>query len=202
MQPTPLPARPGKRNPLENGFWIRSPAQSWTVESLILCRDTAQVTDTFIAQTDSHDWLPEEDEMFVALLVVLLSIALLITSVVVWLLRPHVRGILNRLVGESLADAWVSFLVFALYVVGIASAVQAYRLDKYVIRAHERAILAELNLNTWVLEAYQSVRSVLGGLAWSLMSFFIVALVAVIIVRAFELKREMTGGQAKDLADG
>ena len=139
--------------------------------------------------------------MIVAVSVVLLSIALLITSVVVWVLRPHVRGILHRLVGESLADAWVNFLTFALYVVGVASAVRAYRLDRYVIKAHEGAILAELNLNTWVLEIYQSVRSVLGGLAWSLMSFFIVALIAVIIVRAFELKRETTGGQPKDAED-
>ena len=139
--------------------------------------------------------------MFVALLIVLLSIALLITSIVVWALRPHVRGILRRLIGESLADAWVSFLTFALYVVGIASAVQAYRLDKYVIRQYEGAVIAELNLNTWLLEVYQSVRSVLGGLAWSLMSFFIVALIAVIIVRAFELKRETTGGQPINAAD-
>ena len=139
--------------------------------------------------------------MFVTLLVVLLSIAILITSIVVWALRPHVRGILNRLIGAKLADAWVNFVTFALYVVGIASAVQAYRLDKYVIKQHEGAVIAELNLNTWVLEIYQSVRSVLGGLAWSLLSFFIVALIAVIIVRAFELKRETSGDQTEDAAD-
>ena len=63
-----------------------------------------------------------------------------------------------------------------------------------------RAVLAELNLNTWVLEIYQSVRSVLGGLAWSLFSL-IVALIAVIIVQSFELKRETSGDQTEDAAD-
>lgn len=128
--------------------------------------------------------------MFIALLIALLSIALLITSAVVWGFRSPIRGIFNRLIGESLSDAWVKFLTFALYVVGISSAVQAYRLDKYVTKQHKDAILTELNLNTWVIEIYQSVRSVLGGLAWSLMSFFTVALIAFIIVRACELKRE------------
>ena len=62
-------------------------------------------------------------------------------------------------------------------------------------------LITSINLNTWVLEIYQSVRSVLGGLAWSLLSFFIVALIALILVRAFELKRETTGGQPDDTAD-
>ena len=128
--------------------------------------------------------------MFISLLIALLAIALLITSIVVLAFRKPIRGIFSRLIGEAVSEAWVRFFTFALYVVGISSAVQAYRLDKYVTKQSKDAVLSDLNLNTWVLEIYQSVRSVLGGLAWSLMSFFTVALIAFIIVRACELKRE------------
>ena len=101
--------------------------------------------------------------MFVALLITLLSIALLITSIVVRVFRSPIRGILNRLIGDSLpADAWVNFLMFGLYVVGISKAVQAYRLDKYVTQQYKDAVVTKLNLNTWVLEIYQSVCSEIG----------------------------------------
>jgi len=130
--------------------------------------------------------------MFLSLLVALLSIALLLTSVVVFAFRKPIQGIFNRLIGEALSEAWVRFLTFALYVVGLSSAVHGYRLDKYVTTRNQGDVLADLNVNTWVLEIYQSVRSVLGGLAWSLMSFFTIALIAFIIVRACELKRERT----------
>lgn len=72
--------------------------------------------------------------MFISLLIALLSIALLITSVVVLAFRKPIQGIFNRLIGESVSEAWVRFLIFALYVAGISSAVQAYRLDKYVTK--------------------------------------------------------------------
>lgn len=127
--------------------------------------------------------------MFISLLLTLLVIALFLTSIVVAGFRRPIAGIFNRLIGESMSDAWVRFLTFALYVVGISSAVRSYRLDKFVAKQFKDAVLTELNLNTWILEIYESVRSVLGGLAWSLMSFFTIALIAFIIVRAFELKR-------------
>ena len=130
--------------------------------------------------------------MFVSLLIALLFVALLITSLVVFAFRKPIQGICDRLIGQTLSAAWVKFLIFALYVVGISKAVHGYRLDKYVTPRHNTDVPAELNLNAWFLEIYQSVRSVLGGLAWSLMSFFTVALIAFIIVRAFELKREKT----------
>lgn len=130
--------------------------------------------------------------IFTSLLITLLSLSVLITGLVVAGFRRPITGILNRLVGESMSTAWVNFLSFALYVVGISSAVRSYRLDKYVSKQHTEAVLTELNVNTWILEVYETVRSVLGGLAWSLMSFFTVALIAFIIVRAGELKREKT----------
>lgn len=128
--------------------------------------------------------------MFTSLLIALFSVAIVLTSLVVTSFRRPIEGILNRLVGESMSAAWVKFLSFALYVVGISSAVHSYRLDKYVSKQHTDAVLTDLNLNTWILEVYETVRSVLGGLAWSLMSFFTVALIAVIIVRSCELKKE------------
>ncbi len=128
--------------------------------------------------------------MFVSLLLVLLSISLILTTIVVVGFRKPIRGIMTRLLNDPHAEAWVQFLTFALYTVGISSAIHAYRLENYVTKRSKDDVLAQLNANTWVLEIYHTVESVLGGLAWSLMSFFTIALIAFIIVRSFELKRE------------
>ena len=126
---------------------------------------------------------------FIAMLIGLLVLAIIITAVVVACFRKPIQGIFNRLIGEPLAGAWVQFLTFALYVVGFSCAVNSYRIENYVIQRNQGDMLAPLNLRTAVLEAYHTTEAVLGGLAWTLTSFFIVALIAYIIVRAFELKQ-------------
>ena len=126
---------------------------------------------------------------FIILLIGLLALAIVITAVVVACFRKPIQGIFNRLIGEPLAGAWVQYLTFVLYVVGFSCAVNSYRIDNYVMQRNKDALLTPLNLQTAILEAYHTVESVLGGLAWTLTAFFIVALIAYIIVRAFELKQ-------------
>jgi hypothetical protein len=128
--------------------------------------------------------------MFVSLLLALVTISLVLTTIVVVGFRKPIRGIMSRLLNDAHSEAWVQFLTFALYTVGVSSAIDRGQLQNYVTRRSGDDILAQVNVNTCLLEIYQTVESVLGGLAWSLMSFFTVALIAFIIVRSFELKRE------------
>jgi hypothetical protein len=62
-------------------------------------------------------------------------------------------------------------------------------------REHEGAEIVALSGERWVLEVYRTIIGTLQGVAWMLLVFFVFALVAYVIVRAFELKRK--GSEAK-----
>ena len=128
--------------------------------------------------------------MFAALLIAMVSLGVLITSIVVLLFRSPVRSILCRLAGQDNAGPWVRFLLFVMYVVGISSSLNVYRLEKYVSASSEYNYAVVLDRSAWLVEICQSFTSVLDGLAWYLMAFFIIALIGLVIVRIFELKRD------------
>ena len=48
--------------------------------------------------------------------------------------------------------------------------------------------IVELTTNRWVLELYQTIISTLQSVAITLLVFFVFALLAVVIVRVFELR--------------
>lgn len=51
-----------------------------------------------------------------------------------------------------------------------------------------------LTTERWVLEVYRTVIETLQGIAWMLLAFFAVALLAYVIVRLSELKRSSVAG--------
>ena len=127
--------------------------------------------------------------MFFTLLFVLLGVSAITTIPVVVFFKKYIKAILKRLIGEPLYKSWEKFIIFALFVVGIASTVNPHRLEKYVLKSHTDQIISELSPDAWFLEIYQTFLAVLSSLAFSLMSFFTVALIAYIIVRGLELKK-------------
>ena len=128
-------------------------------------------------------------QMFFTLLFVLLGVSAITTIPVVVFFKKYIKAILKRLIGEPLYKSWEKFIIFALFVVGIASTVNPHRLEKYVLKSHTDQIISELSPDAWFLEIYQTFLAVLSSLAFSLMSFFTVALIAYIIVRGLELKK-------------
>jgi hypothetical protein len=70
--------------------------------------------------------------MFLTLLLVTFSVALLVAFVVARLFSAPMRRILDRVVSPDLAGAWHRYLVFALYVVGISGGVRVWSLEQYV----------------------------------------------------------------------
>jgi hypothetical protein len=64
------------------------------------------------------------------------------------------------------------------------------RLDRYILKTEEKQIIPPLNLDSWVFELYQVLERTLGGLTSAAMTIFVIALIAFIIVRGFESRRE------------
>jgi hypothetical protein len=129
--------------------------------------------------------------MFITLLVVTFAISFAVSTAVVLMFAKPVDGILRRVISDPISQAWTKYVNFAIYVVGISSGVRIWELEKYVTPAqYKDAQVVELTRDRWVLEVYRTIIETLQGIAWMLLVFFAVALVAFVIVRAFELKRD------------
>ena len=124
--------------------------------------------------------------MFITLLITTFIISLIVSFIVVSLFKKPIGKILSRLIEDSISTAWMKYLTFATYVVGISSGVDMWKLSTYIENGTEKT--ATLNFNTWVLEIYSNIIGTLQGIAWMLLVFFVFALVAYVIVRLSEIK--------------
>lgn len=132
--------------------------------------------------------------MFFTLLVVTFLISLLVSTIVAALFSKPIRAMLQRIIQDEISTAWEKYLRFAIYVVGISSGVRVWDLEKYITPTARDGKLLELTQERWVLETYRSVISALQGTVMLLLAFFIFALIAFVIVRAFELKKAKPAG--------
>ncbi len=129
--------------------------------------------------------------MFITLLIVTFVIALAVSSIVILIFSGPINAILARIISEQISRAWSKYLKFAIYVTGISSGVRIWDLEKYITEPRfEGSKIIELNTERWVLELYRTIIGTLQGIAWMLLVFFVFALVAYVIVRAFELKKK------------
>ncbi|HTX18500.1 MAG TPA: hypothetical protein VMG34_07555 [Bacteroidota bacterium] len=128
--------------------------------------------------------------MFILLLLVNLLVALSVCYLIARIFRKPVQKILERLVGEEIYTAWSNYLIFAVYVVGISSGVRLWDLGKYIEPGSAGAPPMQLNADRWVLEVYRTIVGALEGDAWMLLVFFIFALMAFVIVKGLELRRQ------------
>jgi len=125
---------------------------------------------------------------FLLLLVVTLVISLVVSLAVIFFFRKPVDRIFQRIIGEEIANAWRKFLMFALVVVGVSSGSSIWRLERFVENQGEGGSPAVITVQAWGLEIYRSILQTLGGMAWALLIFFIVALIAFVIVKRGEAK--------------
>jgi len=128
---------------------------------------------------------------FLSLLGVTFAISLLISFLLVLMFAKPIRSILQRIIADEISAAWEKYLKFAIYVVGITSGVRMWDLQRYITPpATKDAQILELTRERWALEILATVLGALQGVAWMLLVFFLFALIAFVIVRAFELKRQ------------
>jgi len=137
--------------------------------------------------------------MFLTLLLVTFVIATAVSVIVAAAFKKPVDGILKRIIGDDIFAAWRKYLMFAIYVVGISSGVRVNELEKYITKPFARnAEVVELTRDRWILEVYRTIIGVLQGIAEVLLVFFIIALIAFVLVRIFELRQ--TKGKAAGAA--
>jgi hypothetical protein len=129
--------------------------------------------------------------LFIALLGITFLIALAVSCVVVRLFRQPINAILERIISDPISRAWSRYLRFAMYVTGISSGVNLWKIEQYITAPqHKDSRIVELTKSRWVLEVYRTVIETLQGIAWMLLVFFVFALIAFVIVRVFELKHK------------
>ena len=132
--------------------------------------------------------------MFITLLIVTLLIALATSLLVMRLFNRMIRKILDRLVSTELSEAWNRYLSFAVVVVGVSGGVRIWSLEKYITARTDQGEPIVLNADRWILEVYRALIGTLQSVAWILLVFFVFALIAYVIMRGFEVRRQ--GGQA------
>jgi len=129
--------------------------------------------------------------MFIILLIVTFIIALAMSTFVALLFRKPIFKILSRLVTDELAPMWQRYILFATYVVGISGGVPLWDIEKYVTPDKDGKLL-QLTSDRWIIEVYKSIIGSLQSIAWMLLIFFLFALIAYVVVRGFEGRRQAT----------
>jgi len=127
--------------------------------------------------------------MFITLLVVTFAIAAFVSFVVISIFRRPIINILDKVVTDEISSAWLKYLTFALYVVGVSGGVRVWDLEKYITPRMEETQIIVLNAERWILEVYRTGIGTLQSIAWMLLVFFVFALIAYVIVRGMEAKR-------------
>jgi hypothetical protein len=128
--------------------------------------------------------------MFLSLLGVTFTIALLVSALVAKVFNRPIAAILGRVISESLSGAWHRYIQFAIFVVGVSGGVRIWELEKYITPHSKDTPVPVLNADRWTLEVYRTVIETLESTAWMLFAFFLIALIAYVVVRGFELRNE------------
>jgi uncharacterized membrane protein YraQ (UPF0718 family) len=128
--------------------------------------------------------------MLLGLLLATLLIAVVVSFFVARLFQRSIAAILRRIVGDELAGAWQRYVTFAIYVVGVSGGVRVWELEKYVTPRAKDAVPVLLNGDRWTLEVYRTIIETLQSIAWMLLVFFVAALIAYVLVRGFEMRRQ------------
>jgi hypothetical protein len=128
--------------------------------------------------------------MFITLLVVNFIVAFVVCMVIASIFKTPIDKILQRLVAEDIYATWTKYLMFAIYVVGISGGVRIWDLEKYITAQTQGATVVQLTLERWILEIYRTIIGTLQSNAWMLLIFFIFALIAFVIVKGLEIKKQ------------
>lgn len=120
--------------------------------------------------------------MFLTLLAVTLLLSAAVAWGVTWMFSKPIDRILTRIIADDISKAWLRYMQFATLVVGVSSGVRIHELERYITAPQwmgkEKAQIIALTTERWVLEVYRTIIETLQGIAWMLLAFFAVALLA------------------------
>lgn len=127
--------------------------------------------------------------MVLGLLGATFVVAVAVSALAALLFVRPIRRILDRIVPDAISGAWVRYLMFATCVVGVAGGVRVRQMERYLNPAEGKTDALVLTNERWVLELYSTVIGSLSAITWMLLVFFVFALIAYVVVRAFEGRR-------------
>ena len=128
--------------------------------------------------------------MFYLLLLVTFLVALLVCYIVSRLFNDSIYKILNLIVPEAINEAWLKYIKFAIYVVGISGGVRVWDLEKYITSRYDNREIVQLTAERWTLEIYRTLIGSLQSIATVLLIFFVFTLIAYIVLKIFSSKSE------------
>jgi len=128
---------------------------------------------------------PSSAPVFFALLLITFALALGVSALVAKLFDKSIGAILSRIIADDISSAWQRFVRFALIVVGVSGGVRIYQLERYLEEDSPN-----LSPERWTLEVYRTVIETLQSMAWALLLFFLFALLAYVLVRRGEGRRD------------
>jgi len=108
--------------------------------------------------------------------------------VVAVVFKKPISRILQRLIGDDIYEAWVKYMIFAIYIVGVSGGIRVWAIDKYLNPDKDGVVLVLTN-ERFMLEIYQTIMGSLQSNVWMLLVFFIFSLIAYVIVKGFEAKK-------------
>jgi preprotein translocase subunit SecG len=128
--------------------------------------------------------------MFLILLLVTLVVSVLTAVLTARFFDQAVGRILARIVGAELADAWHKYILFTIVVVGVSGGVQLWELQKYIANKGDSSTPPSMTFMSWVLEIYRTIIETLQSIAWMLLLFFLCGMIAMVVMRCMEYKRQ------------
>ena len=130
--------------------------------------------------------------MFIVLLVGSLCLSLVVSFFLARVFRQPVSAVIGRIVPEEIGSAWVKYILFAMHVAGISSGVRVWDIERYITPAApgREGIAMELNSDRIVFECYRTLIGTLQGISGVLLIFFVIAIIAYVVVRLVESRRE------------
>lgn len=121
-----------------------------------------------------------------------LAIAAGVSFFVVGFFSKSIDAIVARIIRDPINNSWSKYTKFAGMVVGISSGIRVYDMERYitplVYNKDTGNQIINLTRERWFLEIYKTIIETLQGLAWMLLVFFVVSLLAYVIVRFAEIK--------------
>src|SRR6266851_445663 len=120
------------------------------------------------------------------------------TGFVMRLFTKPVDNVLHRIIADEISAAWSKYMKFAILVVGVSAGVQLRDLEKYINPAlgGREVQTSSPSFDRWIFEVYRAAIETLQGIAWMLLVFFAFALIAYVIVRIGETRKEQTSSEA------
>ena len=136
--------------------------------------------------------------MFFTLLILTLTLSVAVSYAAARVFSKPMAEIFRRIIQDPISAAWQRYIMFATYVVGISGGVRLYELERYVTPRYQDVEILTLSVERWVLEIYRTIIASLQSIAWMYLVVFIVALIAYVIVKGFELRRGGIGRPGRD----